>query len=291
MSVFSDVSMPAYLVAGICFILALSGLSHPVSARRGNWLGVIGMVIAIVTTLLTPAVQSYLFIVVAIAVGGLIGTILARKVSLTALPQLVAAFQFLIGMAAVLVATAALLTPQAYGIGMLGHIHSGSLVAMSLGAAIGAIAFSGSVVAFGKVQGVITGRPLMFKFQHLFNAVLGIALVLLLVAFALTESHPVFYALLGVSFMLGFLLILPIAAADMPVVMSMLNSCSGWAASGIGFTVHNPLLIMTGALVGSSGAILSYRICKDMNRSMLSVILAGGEGQASGDDRHSGQGD
>ncbi len=282
MSGLTDLAMPAYLIAGICFILALRGLSHPVTARRGNMLGIVGMVVAIATTLLTPAVHTYLFIVVAVLIGGAIGTVVARRVKMTALPQLVAAFHSLVGMAAVLVATAAMLAPEGYGIGMLGHIGSGSLIEMSLGTAIGAITFSGSVVAFGKLQGLITGKPLVFRLQHPLNAALGVAMVVLIAAFAVTENHTAFYVLLAVSFALGFLLILPIGGADMPVVISMLNSYSGWAACGIGFTLHNPLLIVAGALVGSSGAILSYIMCKGMNRSIFNVILGGFGGEQAG---------
>ncbi|MGB1027921.1 MAG: NAD(P)(+) transhydrogenase (Re/Si-specific) subunit beta, partial [Rhodospirillaceae bacterium] len=251
-------AMAAYLIAAVCFIMALRGLSNPETARRGNLLGMIGMTIAILTTLISPVVTSYVWIIIALVIGGAIGTVIARKVVMTALPQLVAAFHSLVGMAAVLVATAALLNPEAYGIGTPGHIHGGSLIEMSLGVAVGAITFSGSVIAFGKLQGLISGKPLVFPMQHALNAVLGIALVVLIAWFSGTESLTMYFLLTALAFALGFLLILPIGGADMPVVISMLNSYSGWAAAGIGFTLGNPLLIIAGALVGSSGAILSY---------------------------------
>jgi len=265
----------AYIVAGIFFILTLRGLSSPETARRGNTLGMIGMAIAIVTTLTSPVVQEYAWIAGGIALGGIIGYVIAKKIEMTALPQLVAAFHSLVGMAAVLVATGALLAPESYGIGRVGEIGAGSLIEMSLGLAIGAITFSGSVIAFAKLQGLMSGNPLVFKGQHILNALLGIAIVVLIVMFCQTEDRNQFYAIMAISFLLGFLLILPIGGADMPVVVSMLNSYSGWAAAGIGFTLQNSLLIIVGALVGSSGAILSYIMCKGMNRSIFNVILGG----------------
>ncbi|TAK98106.1 MAG: NAD(P)(+) transhydrogenase (Re/Si-specific) subunit beta [Rhodospirillaceae bacterium] len=271
----------AYIVAGIFFILTLRGLSNPETARRGNLLGMAGMVIAIVTTVFSPVVQNYVWIVGGIAIGGSIGAVLARRIQMTALPQLVAAFHSLVGMAAALVATAALLAPESYGIGSPGHIETGSLVEMSLGLAIGAITFSGSVVAFAKLQGLVSGNPLVFRGQHFINAALGIVIVALIVMFCLSENHCWFFAVMGLSFLIGFLLILPIGGADMPVVVSMLNSYSGWAAAGIGFTLQNSLLIIVGALVGSSGAILSYIMCKGMNRSIINVILGGFGGDAA----------
>ncbi len=276
-----SLTMLAYIVAGICFILALKGLSSPESARMGNTYGIAGMAIAIITTLASPVVVNYLWIVVGIAVGGAIGYVIAKKIQMTALPQLVAAFHSLVGLAAVFVATAAYLAPEAYGIGTPGHIHTGSLVEMSLGLAVGAITFSGSIIAFGKLQGLISGKPVTFKGQHLLNLALGIMLVLLIVVFATTESATAFFLLMALSFALGFLLIVPIGGADMPVVISMLNSYSGWAAAGIGFTLANSLLIITGALVGASGAILSYIMCKGMNRSFFNVILGGFGADAS----------
>lgn len=273
-------TMAAYGVAAICFILALRGLSSPTSARQGNQLGMAGMAVAILTTLLSPSVHSYGLIILAIVIGGVVGTMVALKVKMTALPQLVAAFHSLVGMAAVLVATAALLSPESYGIGAVGSIHAGSLIEMSLGVVIGAITFSGSIIAFGKLQGLIAGKPLQFPMQHKLNALLGGLLVFLVIVFALSESHSVFFLLTLLAFALGFLLILPIGGADMPVVISMLNSYSGWAACGIGFTLGNALLIIAGALVGASGAILSYIMCKGMNRSIFNVILGGFGGES-----------
>jgi NAD(P) transhydrogenase subunit beta len=271
----------AYIVAGVFFILTLRGLSSPETSRRGNTLGMVGMAIAIVTTLFSPVVKSYVWIVLGIALGGAAGAVIARRIQMTALPQLVAAFHSLVGMAAVLVASAALLAPEAYNIGAPGHIKPGSLAEMSLGLAIGAVTFSGSVIAFAKLQGLMSGNPLVFPGQHKLNAALGVALVVLIVLFCLSESHTLFFALALLSFLLGFLLILPIGGADMPVVVSMLNSYSGWAAAGIGFTLQNSLLIIVGALVGSSGAILSYIMCKGMNRSIVNVILGGFGGDAA----------
>jgi NAD(P) transhydrogenase subunit beta len=273
----------AYLIASVCFILALRGLSSPISSRSGNLFGMAGMVIAIVTTLALPGVValSYPEILAGIVIGGGIGTLIARTIKMTALPQLVAAFHSLVGLAAVCVAAAAFFAPQNFGIGTPGHIFAGSLVEMGLGLAIGAITFTGSLIAFGKLQALLSGAPLSFPFQHQINAALGIIIVLLLVWLVIGQPPEAFWALVGVSLALGFLLILPIGGADMPVVISMLNSYSGWAACGIGFTLGNTLLIVTGALVGSSGAILSYIMCKGMNRSIFNVIL-GGFGTDSG---------
>ena len=271
----------AYIVAGIFFILTLRGLSSPESARQGNTLGMIGMTIAIITTLTSPVVQEYTWILGAIAIGGIIGYIIAKKIAMTSLPELVAAFHSLVGMAAVLVATGALLAPENFGIGVSGDIHAGSLLEMSLGLAIGAITFSGSVIAFSKLQGLMTGNPLVFKGQHAINLAIAIGIVVLIAMFMQNEDHYYFYGIMALSFLLGFLLILPIGGADMPVVVSMLNSYSGWAAAGIGFTLQNSLLIIVGALVGSSGAILSYIMCKGMNRSIFNVILGGFGGDAA----------
>jgi len=270
-----NLSAFAYLIASVCFILALRGLSHPESSRRGNLLGMTGMFIAIVTTLADPGVVSYPLIITGLLIGGAIGTVLALKIEMTALPQLVAAFHSLVGLAAVFVATAALYNPVAYGLGASGSIPAASLVEMGLGAAIGAVTFSGSVIAFAKLQGVMSGAPITFPKQHLLNALLGSILVVLFVWFANTEQYSAFWALAVLAFALGFLIIIPIGGADMPVVVSMLNSYSGWAAAGIGFTLGNPLLIVAGALVGSSGAILSYIMCKGMNRSIWNVLLGG----------------
>ena len=264
-----------YLIASVCFILALRGLSSPRTARVGNFYGIAGMVIAVVTTLLTPHVVSYWLIVAGIVIGGVVGTYIALNIQMTALPQLVAAFHSLVGLAAVCVAAAAFTAPQDFGIGVPGAIERASLVEMSIGMAIGAITFTGSIVAFSKLQGLVSGRPLMFPGQHFLNAGLGVLLVALIAIVVGTGAGAAFWLLLLLSLALGFLLIVPIGGADMPVVISMLNSYSGWAACGIGFTLSNSLLIVTGALVGSSGAILSYIMCKGMNRSIVSVILGG----------------
>ena len=264
-----------YLIAAICFIMALRGLSSPVTSRQGNLFGVVGMVVAIGVTIATPGVVSPWLIVGGLIVGGAIGTVVALRIQMTALPQLVAAFHSLVGLAAVFVAAAAFVSPDAFGIGSPGHIKMQSLIEMGLGTIIGAITFTGSVVAFAKLQGLVSGSPLIFRGQHPLNALLGIVLVVLLVWFAM-RGHPItFILLIALSLALGFLLILPIGGADMPVVVSMLNSYSGWAAAGIGFTLGNTALIVTGALVGSSGAILSYIMCKGMNRSIFNVILGG----------------
>lgn len=270
-----------YLISSVLFILSLRGLSSPDTSRSGLNFGMLGMVIAIVTTLILPSVQSYGLIITGIIVGGLIGTVIALKIQMTALPQLVAAFHSLVGLAAVFVATAAFLNPQAYGIGMIGSIHIGSLIEMSLGVAIGAITFTGSIIAWGKLQGVIPGKPIIFTGQHVVNAGLGAALIVLVVFLCITQYMPLFYLIIFLALILGVSIIIPIGGADMPVIVSMLNSYSGWAAAGIGFTLQNNLLIVTGALVGASGAILSYIMCKAMNRSFLSVILGGFGGEAS----------
>ncbi|MCA1972525.1 MAG: NAD(P)(+) transhydrogenase (Re/Si-specific) subunit beta [Caenispirillum sp.] len=271
----------AYLLASVLFILALRGLSSPETARQGNIFGMVGMAIAIITTLFSPVVQSYVWIVLGIIVGGSIGTIIALRIQMTALPQLVAAFHSLVGLAAVLVAAAALFNPEAYGIGHAGDIGAGSLIEMSIGTAVGAITFTGSIVAFAKLQGLVTGKPLVFPMQHPLNAVLGIAVILLVIWFAATGSYAAFGLIVVLAFALGFLLILPIGGADMPVIVSMLNSYSGWAAAGIGFTLGNSTLVITGALVGASGAILSYIMCKGMNRSIINVILGGFGGDST----------
>ncbi len=264
-----------YLIAAILFILALKGLSSPTSARRGNLYGMIGMGIAVLTTLFLPTVGGYAWIILGIIIGGSIGALIASKIQMTALPQLVAAFHSLVGLSAVFVAFAAFYAPQAYNIAVKGEIPGGNLVEMALGAAIGAITFTGSLVAFGKLQGVLKGKPLSFPGQHILNAVLGGLLLLFIIIFAATESTALLWIIALIALALGLLLILPIGGADMPVVISMLNSYSGWAAAGIGFTLGNHLLIITGALVGASGAILSYIMCKGMNRSIFNVILGG----------------
>ena len=272
----------AYLVSAICFILALRGLSSPDSARKGNAFGVMGMVIAIGTTLFDPSILSFELIFIGILVGGSIGTLVALKIQMTALPQLVAFFHSLVGLAAVFVAAAAFYGPEAYGLGMFGDINTASLVEMSIGAAIGAVTFSGSIIAFAKLQGIMGGSPTTFFGQHILNAILGIILVCLIVWLTASSDTNAFWSVVILSLILGFLLIIPIGGADMPVVVSMLNSYSGWAAAGIGFTLSNTALIITGALVGSSGAILSYIMCKGMNRSIFNVLL-GGFGAEDGD--------
>jgi len=276
----------AYLLSGVLFILALKGLSSPVSARKGNTYGMLGMAIAVATTLYGAGsglqLSSYTNIIIAVAVGGIFGSILARKISMTALPQLVAAFHSLVGLAAVFVAIGAYKNPAAFFAG--GIITTGSMIEMSLGLAIGAITFSGSVIAFAKLQGLVSGNPLVFKGQHLINLIIFLAILSLIYMTAVAPMDAVtekyFWAIVGLSFFIGFLVVLPIGGADMPVVVSMLNSYSGWAACGIGFTLQNTALIITGALVGSSGAILSYIMCKGMNRSIVSVLLGGFGGDA-----------
>ncbi|WP_206455622.1 NAD(P)(+) transhydrogenase (Re/Si-specific) subunit beta [Aurantimonas marina] len=277
-----------YLVSGVLFILALRGLSHPTTSRQGNLYGMVGMGIAILTTLLLagPSFGGLVLIVLGIAIGGGVGAVTAKRIPMTAMPQLVAAFHSLVGLAAVMVAAAALYAPEAIGIGTVGDIHAQALVEMSIGVAIGAVTFTGSVIAFLKLDGRMSGKPIMLPQRHLINIALGVALVVLVVAFAITQSYLLFWLIVIVALVLGVLLIVPIGGADMPVVVSMLNSYSGWAAAGIGFTLQNLALIITGALVGSSGAILSYIMCKGMNRSFISVILGGfgGESGPSGAD-------
>jgi len=271
----SSLASLLYLAAAVCFILTLRGLSSPVTARRGNVYGMLGMAVAIAVTLILPGVSAYRWIVSGIVLGGIIGAVIARRIPMTAMPQLVAAFHSLVGLAAVLIAVAALWSPENYGIGVAGDIHFSSLIEMSLGVIIGAITFSGSVVAFAKLQGLVSGAPVRFRGQHWLNALLALAIITLLVLFCAGESRQLFLLMTAGAFVLGFLLIIPIGGADMPVVVSMLNSYSGWAAAGIGFTLGNPLLIIAGALIGASGAILSYIMCKAMNRSIVNVILGG----------------
>ena len=282
-----------YLISAVLFILSLNGLSHPETARRGNLFGMIGMGIAIFTTLAIIPFNSltYLIIFAGIALGGLIGAYIARSIDMTALPQLVAAFHSLVGLAATLVATAAFYNPSAYGIGELGNIAGGSLFEMGLGLAIGAVTFTGSIVAFGKLQGLVSGQPVTFPLQHPFNAFLGILLLVLIITLVATNSETAFWGVFIVSLIIGVLIIIPIGGADMPVVVSMLNSYSGWAACGIGFTLGNPLLIITGSLVGASGAILSYIMCKGMNRSFFNVILGGFGGESDADPAQKGSSD
>ena len=270
----------AYVISGILFIFALRGLSSPESSRRGNIFGMVGMLIAIIATLFSvnffsSNYQTILLVVIAILIGGIIGSIIARRIVMTAMPQLVAAFHSLVGLAAVFVALAAYYAPKSFHIGEIGHIHTLSLVEMSLGAIIGAITFSGSVIAFSKLQGIMSGAPIVFKGQHFINLLIGIVILFGVVYFCFNQRQEIFWTIILLSFLIGFLIIIPIGGADMPVVVSMLNSYSGWAAAGIGFTLQNSALIITGALVGSSGAILSYIMCAAMNRSFISVILGG----------------
>ena len=280
-----DVAALAYLVSGILFILTLRGLSSPATSRRGNVLGMVGMAIAIATTLSVTGVAdaaTALLIVLGIGLGGSIGAFAARRIAMTAMPQLVAAFHSLVGLAAVLVAAAALYAPQAFGIGEPGRMATASLIEMSIGVAIGAITFTGSIVAFLKLQGLVSGAPVVFAFQHHLNAILGLVLLAIAVWFCQTESYQAFWLVTALALVVGVLIIIPIGGADMPVVVSMLNSYSGWAAAGIGFTLENTALIITGALVGASGAILSYIMCRGMNRSFLSVILGGFGAESEG---------
>jgi H+-translocating NAD(P) transhydrogenase subunit beta len=281
----SDLVGLLYLASGGLFILALRGLSSPETSRRGNYLGMIGMAIAVLTTLAvarpgTPLTLA--MILVGIGIGGGVGVTVARRIPMTAMPELVAAFHSLVGLAAVLVAAAAFYAPEAFGIGEPGAIHAGSLVEMSLGAAIGALTFTGSVIAFLKLSARMSGKPILLPARHLINVAIALALVICIVMFCREQSALYFWLTVALSLLLGVLLIVPIGGADMPVVISMLNSYSGWAAAGIGFTLGNTALIVTGALVGSSGAILSYIMCKAMNRSFINVILGGFGGEVAG---------
>ena len=283
-------NLPAllYVVSGILFILALRGLSSPETSRAGNRFGMIGMGLAVLTTLFVledKGLGTWFFIILAVAAGAIPGALIARRIPMTAMPQLVAAFHSLVGMAAVFIAWAAFLAPEAFGVGAPGAIKSVSMLEMALGAGIGAITFSGSVIAFAKLNGNMSGKPILLPARHVINLALGLA-ILLMIGLLMTgeQSSTTFLLLTLAAFILGFLIIIPIGGADMPVVVSMLNSYSGWAAAGIGFTLENMALIITGALVGSSGAILSYIMCKGMNRSFISVILGGfgGEDAAGG---------
>jgi H+-translocating NAD(P) transhydrogenase subunit beta len=275
-----------YLASGILFILALRGLSHPSTSRQGNRFGMIGMGIAVATTLLTHPPASFMgwiLLLAGVGIGGMIGAVMANRVKMTSMPQLVAFFHSLVGLAAVLVAAGAIYAPSAFGITHGdGSIHAQALVEAALGAAIGAITFTGSVIAYLKLDGRMSGKPIMLPSRHIINIALGVALLLFIIIFTLTGGNTLsFWAIVAISLALGVLLIVPIGGADMPVVVSMLNSYSGWAAAGIGFTLGNLALIITGALVGSSGAILSYIMCKGMNRSFISVILGGFGGETS----------
>jgi len=273
----TNLAASLYLVSGILFILALRGLSSPETSRRGNLFGILGMALAITVTFLFVDIlfSGLLFIICALAIGGSIGSIIAYRVSMTAMPQLIAGFHSFVGLAAVLVALSAFYNPEAFELGTLNNIKTASLIEMSIGASIGAITFTGSVIAFLKLQGLMSGTPITFKGQHFINLLIGIGIVSLIIYVTINQSNHIFWILIIISFLIGVLLIIPIGGADMPVVISMLNSYSGWAAAGIGFTLENTALIITGALVGSSGAILSYIMCKGMNRSFFNVILGG----------------
>jgi NAD(P) transhydrogenase subunit beta len=280
----ADLVALLYLLAAVLFILALRGLSNPETSRRGNLFGVVGMAIAIVTTLASHPPEgagAWALVIVGIAIGGTVGAVIARRVPMTAMPELVAAFHSLVGMAAVLVAAAALYAPAAFDIGDVGRIARSSLVELSLGLGIGAITFTGSVIAFLKLSGRMSGKPIILPARHVINGALALAIIVLIVWLVRAESHLAFWLLTLASFLFGVLIIVPIGGADMPVVISMLNSYSGWAAAGIGFTLGNSALIVTGALVGSSGAILSYIMCRGMNRSFISVILGGFGGEVA----------
>ncbi len=273
----ANLSATLYLISGVLFILALRGLSSPETSRRGNLFGIIGMVIAVVVTFLSVSnfASGFIYVLIFLAIGGSIGAFIAYRIPMTAMPELVAGFHSLVGLAAVFVAISAFINPQAFGLGVPGNIKLASLIEMAIGAAVGAITFSGSVIAFLKLQGIMSGAPITFKGQHFLNALILISIVVLTFYLCSTQSANLFWILILVSFLIGLLIIIPIGGADMPVVISMLNSYSGWAAAGIGFTLENTALIITGALVGSSGAILSYIMCKGMNRSFFNVILGG----------------
>ena len=273
----ANLSAIFYLISGILFILALRGLSSPDTSRQGNYFGIAGMVIAIVVTFLSVGSfsNSLVYVLIFLAIGGAIGAFIAFKIPMTAMPELVAGFHSLVGLAAVFVAIAAFLNPVAFNLGSLGDIKLASLIEMSIGAAVGAITFSGSIIAFLKLRGIMSGAPITFRGQHFLNLFLGILIFVLIFYLCKIQSESIFWTVIVISFLVGILLIIPIGGADMPVVISMLNSYSGWAAAGIGFTLEDTALIITGALVGSSGAILSYIMCKAMNRSFVSVILGG----------------
>ena len=266
-----------YLISGVLFILALRGLSSPETSRQGNFYGIVGMALAIGVTIISVGdlSSSFIYLIVALLIGGSIGAFIAFKIPMTAMPELVAGFHSLVGLAAVFVAISAYLNPGVFNLGTPGDIKIASLIEMSLGAAIGAITFTGSIIAFLKLRGIMSGSPITFPGQHILNLVLGILLIGLISYLCINQLDSLFWTIILISFLVGILIIIPIGGADMPVVISMLNSYSGWAAAGIGFTLENTALIITGALVGSSGAILSYIMCKGMNRSFFNVILGG----------------
>jgi H+-translocating NAD(P) transhydrogenase subunit beta len=282
----ANLSAIFYLISGILFILALRGLSSPDTSRQGNYFGIVGMIIAIAVTFLSVGNFSttLVFVIIFLTIGGALGAFIAFKIPMTAMPELVAGFHSLVGLAAVFVAIAAYLNPEAFNLGAIGNIKLASLIEMSIGAAVGAITFSGSIIAFLKLRGIMSGSPITFSGQHFLNLILGITIFVLIFYLCKNQTNNIFWTLITISFLVGILLIIPIGGADMPVVISMLNSYSGWAAAGIGFTLENTALIITGALVGSSGAILSYIMCKAMNRSFVSVILGGFGADNSSDD-------
>ena len=281
----ANLSAIFYLISGILFILALRGLSSPDTSRQGNFFGIAGMIIAIVVTFLSVGnfSSSLIYVMIFLLIGGAIGAFIAFRIPMTAMPELVAGFHSLVGLAAVFVAIAAFLNPEAFNLGVVGGIKLASLIEMSIGAAVGAITFSGSIIAFLKLRGIMSGSPITFSGQHFLNLILGIGIFVLIYYLCISQSANIFWIVITISFLVGVLLIIPIGGADMPVVISMLNSYSGWAAAGIGFTLENTALIITGALVGSSGAILSYIMCKAMNRSFVSVILGGFGADSSSD--------
>jgi len=273
----ANLSSVLFLITGILFILALRGLSSPETSRMGNFFGITGMILAIVVSILSVDIffSNLIYFIIALSIGGIIGGIIAFKIPMTAMPQLVAGFHSLVGLAAVLVAISAYYSPDSFGLGTFQNIKTASIIEMGLGVSIGAITFTGSIIAFMKLQGLMSGSPITFRGQHYLNALLGILIISLISYLIVNQSTQIFWMLIAASLLIGFLIIIPIGGADMPVVISMLNSYSGWAAAGIGFTLENTALIITGALVGSSGAILSYIMCKGMNRSFLNVILGG----------------
>tara|TARA_A100001011_G_scaffold392976_1_gene481729 strand:- start:729 stop:2126 length:1398 start_codon:yes stop_codon:yes gene_type:complete len=273
----ANLSALFYLISGILFILALRGLSSPETSRRGNYFGIAGMAISIIVTFLSVGNfgPGFIYVLIFLLLGGSVGAFIAFRIPMTAMPELVAGFHSLVGLAAVFVAVSAFLRPEAFNLGVLNNIKLASLIEMSLGAAIGAITFSGSIIAFLKLRGIMSGSPITFRGQHFINLILGLTIIFSIYYLCISQSSNVFWSIIIISFLVGILLIIPIGGADMPVVISMLNSYSGWAAAGIGFTLENSALIITGALVGSSGAILSYIMCKGMNRSFFNVILGG----------------
>ncbi|WP_298627122.1 NAD(P)(+) transhydrogenase (Re/Si-specific) subunit beta [uncultured Legionella sp.] len=277
-----------YLLAAVCFILALKGLASPATSRRGNLLGILGMTLAVGSTLMMPDIFHHYLLLGLIVAGGIVGTFIALKINMTAIPQLVAAFHSLVGMGAVLVAFCAFLSPESFHIGSPGAIATASLVEMSLGLIIGAITFSGSIIAFLKLQGIMSGVPVRFMGQSYLNLIIALSILGFFIVFLMNQSLCLFIVLAGLAFLIGVLLIIPIGGADMPVVISMLNSYSGWAAAGIGFTLSNDLLVITGALVGASGAILSYIMCVGMNRSIFNVIFGGISTAGSATQVHAG---